>query len=224
MPYTKTTWVDEIPASTPVKYQVVDDVLGEVAGSAAISVVTTITTPGTAVNAANLNKIEAGIESATDTAESAEATADAAAIVADSAFLYALPVLYAVKTTEQSIPGITYTNITGWSAAVVTAGGMEFNSTTGVITFPAGKYIARFQGRFFANATGGREIGVPSGANIITFNRITARAIDGMATTVTGDIHIVVASSLSTAPQAWQNSGGALTLAGASIEVRRIGD
>jgi hypothetical protein len=43
MPYTKTTWTDEIPASTPVKYKVTDDVLGIVASSAKIEVVTSVT-------------------------------------------------------------------------------------------------------------------------------------------------------------------------------------
>lgn len=70
MPYTKTTWTDEIPASSPVKYEIVDDVLGEVAGSATIAPVTSIT-PGTALNATNLNKIETGIETAQAAAEAA---------------------------------------------------------------------------------------------------------------------------------------------------------
>jgi hypothetical protein len=70
MSYTKTTWTDEIPASTPVKYVVTDDVLGEVAGSATIALATPITA-GTPLNATNLNKIETGIETAQATAEAA---------------------------------------------------------------------------------------------------------------------------------------------------------
>ena len=57
--YTKTTWTDEVPETTPVKYKIENDetTLDEVT----ISVVTPVTT-GTAVNAANLNKIEEGID------------------------------------------------------------------------------------------------------------------------------------------------------------------
>lgn len=80
MPYTKTTWTDEIPASTPVKYVVTDDVLGEVAGSATIALVTSVT-PGTALNATNMNKIETGIETAQAAAESIAAAAILKSIV-----------------------------------------------------------------------------------------------------------------------------------------------
>lgn len=59
--YTKTVWTDEVPASTPVKYEIVDDVSGEIAGSATIAPVTGIT-PGTELNATHLNNIEDGVE------------------------------------------------------------------------------------------------------------------------------------------------------------------
>lgn len=61
MSYEKTTWEDEVPDSTPVKYSIVDDVLGEVAGSATITLETGVT-PGTPLSAANLNNIEDGLE------------------------------------------------------------------------------------------------------------------------------------------------------------------
>lgn len=63
MPYTKTDWTDETPDSTPIKYKLTDDTEGVIAESAKIEIVTGITT-GTPLNAANLNKIEEGIETA----------------------------------------------------------------------------------------------------------------------------------------------------------------
>ena len=59
MAYTPTIWINETP-SGPIRYKIVDDVNGEIAGSAVIQPVTPIT-PGTPLNAANLNKIEQGI-------------------------------------------------------------------------------------------------------------------------------------------------------------------
>lgn len=77
MPYSKTTWTDEVPASTPIKYAITGDVEGELSASATIEIVTSVTA-GTAVNATNLNKIETGIETAQAAAEAAQSTATAA--------------------------------------------------------------------------------------------------------------------------------------------------
>lgn len=83
MPYTPTVWTDEVPATTPVKYKITDDTSGILANSAKIEVVTSIT-PGTSVCAANLNKLEEGVEDAMDAAEAAQADADAAQADADA--------------------------------------------------------------------------------------------------------------------------------------------
>ena len=69
MSYSPTTWVNEVPGTTPLKYKITDDVGGVVADSAKIELVTTVT-PGTPINAANLNKIEAELV-ALDTAVAA---------------------------------------------------------------------------------------------------------------------------------------------------------
>lgn len=61
MPYVKTVWTDETPASTPVKYKITDDTGGITNASAKIELVTSVT-PGTPLNATNLNKMEDGIE------------------------------------------------------------------------------------------------------------------------------------------------------------------
>lgn len=76
MPYIKTEWQDEVPGSTPIKYSITDDVSGEIAGSAIIEVVTSIT-PGTPVNAGNLNHMEQGIEDAQAAADEALSTVNA---------------------------------------------------------------------------------------------------------------------------------------------------
>lgn len=60
MTYSKTIWTNEVPATTPVKYAIIGDVEGEISASATIAPVTSIT-PGTALNAANLNHIEDGV-------------------------------------------------------------------------------------------------------------------------------------------------------------------
>jgi hypothetical protein len=75
MPYDKTTWVDEVPDDSPIKYSITDDVEGEIAGSAVIEVETAIT-PGTPLNATNMNKLETGVETAQAAAEAAQDTAD----------------------------------------------------------------------------------------------------------------------------------------------------
>lgn len=65
MPYTKTNWTDEVPASTPVKYKISQVSDGDIATDATIELVTSVT-PGTPVNASNLNKQEQAISDAYD--------------------------------------------------------------------------------------------------------------------------------------------------------------
>ncbi len=64
MSYTPTNWENEVP-SGPLRFQIVDDVAGEIAASAAINLVTAVT-PGTPINSTNLNHIEQGIVDAHD--------------------------------------------------------------------------------------------------------------------------------------------------------------
>jgi len=68
MPYNKTNWENEVPQTTPVKYEIVDDTSGIIAASATIDPVTIIT-PGTPLNSTNLNKLEEGVRVAQETAE-----------------------------------------------------------------------------------------------------------------------------------------------------------
>jgi hypothetical protein len=71
MPYTKQQWTDEAPQEL-VRYSINDDVAGEVAASAEIAVVSSVTA-GSPVNAERLNYMEDGIEAAHDAADAAAA-------------------------------------------------------------------------------------------------------------------------------------------------------
>ena len=84
--YTPTVWEDEVPTSTPVKYSITGDSEGAISASAAIAPVTSIT-PGTPLNATNLNKMETGIKTAQDDANVAIAAAAAAQADADKGVL-----------------------------------------------------------------------------------------------------------------------------------------
>jgi len=79
--YVPTEWVDEVPATTPVKYEIVDDVEGVIGSSLTIAPVTVIT-PGTPLNATTENHQEEGIYNAQEDAN--QALADAAAAQADA--------------------------------------------------------------------------------------------------------------------------------------------
>ena len=65
MSYTPTEWTDEVPASTPVKYTVRDSGGSILYDDVTIEVKTSLT-PGTQLNAANMNKLEGGVEDNAD--------------------------------------------------------------------------------------------------------------------------------------------------------------
>jgi len=79
--YTPTNWVDEVPASTPVKYKLTDAVNGVLGDDVTIEVVTSVT-PGTPLNATTENNQETGIANAQ--ADANQALIDAAAAQADA--------------------------------------------------------------------------------------------------------------------------------------------
>lgn len=78
--YTKTTWTNETPYSTPIKYAITDDSAGVVAASATIELVFPATAEGTPVSATNLNHMEQGIYDARYAANHAEAAAQDALV------------------------------------------------------------------------------------------------------------------------------------------------
>lgn len=105
--YVKINWENEVPSSSPAKYEIVDDSLGEIATSASIQLVTAVTA-GTPLNATNLNHMDDGIFNAQAAADDAQADAtqalaDAAAaqIDADAAQVTATS---ALATAQAAVP------------------------------------------------------------------------------------------------------------------------
>jgi hypothetical protein len=60
--YTKNTWVDEVLATTPTKYQVKNDAGTEVYAGAEISLATAVSVAGSPVNATRMNNIDDGLD------------------------------------------------------------------------------------------------------------------------------------------------------------------
>lgn len=87
--YTPTTWTDEVPGSTPIKYVITDDSLGSIAASATITLATSVTS-GTPINAANLNNLESGVVNAQADANQALTDAAAAQAAANAAIAKSL--------------------------------------------------------------------------------------------------------------------------------------
>lgn len=86
MAYTKTVWVDEVLAGAE-RFDVKDNVGVSIHDNVQIALRTAVTTPGTSINAANLNNMENGIEAiSSGSALSVKGvTGNAAAAVADIA-------------------------------------------------------------------------------------------------------------------------------------------
>ncbi len=115
MPYTKQTWTDEVPSVTPVKFQIVDDVAGQIASSATIEIVTPVT-PGSPLNAAHFNYMETGIETAQSIAEAAISKSIATEI---GQFLYSIGAgVWAAlsKPAVNSFLKITDAGVFSWEA------------------------------------------------------------------------------------------------------------
>lgn len=65
MAYTPTTWADEVPNSSPVRYRITRQDNTVLVDNAIIEVITPVTA-GTPVNASNLNHLEQGLKQASD--------------------------------------------------------------------------------------------------------------------------------------------------------------
>jgi len=109
MPYVKQEWTDEAPSSTPIEYKISQDADGDIAANATIEIVTPVS-PGSPVNAARLNHMEEGIETAQETADEALDTAETAAIVAAAA----IP-----KNLATAIGQLLYSTASGIWAALI---------------------------------------------------------------------------------------------------------
>lgn len=83
MAYTKTTWTDEVLAGAE-RFDIKDDGGTPIYEDVQIVLATTVTTPGTAVDATNLNHIEQGIEDAHSTEKELRSTDDGTLPTADT--------------------------------------------------------------------------------------------------------------------------------------------
>lgn len=105
MPYTPTAWTDEQPSATPIKYKITDDINGIIAPSAIVELLTGVTA-GTALSAANMNKLEQGVVTAQATAESAFAAALTIQAIASAIYPVGSIVAFTVPTNPATLLGI----------------------------------------------------------------------------------------------------------------------
>lgn len=152
MPYTPTTWTDETPATTPIKYKITDDTAGVLADSAKIEVVTSVTA-GTPLDATRLNKLEQGVVDATDTADTA--LAEAQQLAADHV-IHGARVYH--NTAQTIATGVT--TALAFNAERYDTGGVHSTVTdTSRLTAPAaGVYVITGHVTWAANATGNRTL------------------------------------------------------------------
>lgn len=141
--YTKTIWIDEIVTGTP-KYRVTDDGDGVIAGSALIEIISPVT-PGTPLNATNLNHLETGVYNAqaqADIGVTNAATANAAAATAQAKADAAIP-----KNIVTAIGQLIYSTASGVLAALAkpSASAVLQNSAGGTPSWRAIKQTVQIQ-------------------------------------------------------------------------------
>ncbi len=203
MPYTKTTWVDEVPATTPIKYSVTDDVGGVIASSATIAIVTSVTA-GTPINATNLNKHEDAIYDAVVAAEAAAvdaaaATADAAAATADAAA--ALAVVKSQVVEIQIVPvsvDVDGTSGIGYFFIPLAANGMNLIRATAMVdtagTTGATTIQVRNLTKYASNDSLSTAISIASGGTIATAGTVNT-SYDDVSTNDKIKVYITAVST-----------------------------
>lgn len=220
MAYTKTTWVDEVPDSTPVKFSINGDVEGEISASAEIDLVTGVTPPGTPVNAANLNKIETGIEDAHITADAAipKSTLVAAGDIiygsgagvpvrlpksvarksliqndAGSAPMYAgTDVGLVWATGSQNIATATWVTVSAWDASTHDTASFFSGGAPTKLTLPyTGFYMIGLSIAFDTNTTGRREIRISHQGSPLSYSYVSAAPVSGAYTWVQASIPLL---------------------------------
>lgn len=133
------------------------------------------------------------------------------------------------RTSSQSIPDNSWTNVS-WASANVETGGNWWTSGTD-ITVPTGAippgYTSAvlevtFQARFDANGTGVRAIKVFLDGSTVEQSFYTS-AISGETTAVSTTVWAVATSGQVITGAVIQNSGGSLDVTHLSIHVKRVG-
>ncbi len=196
MPYTKTTWVDEVPATTPIKYSVTDDVGGVIASSATIAIVTSVTA-GTPINATNLNKHEDAIYDAVVAAEAA--AVDAAAATADAAA--ALAVVKSQVVEIQIVPvsvDVDGTSGIGYFFVPLAANGMNLIRATAMVdtagTTGATTIQVKNLTKYASNDSLSTAISIASGGTIATAGTVST-SYDDVSTNDKIKVYITAVST-----------------------------
>jgi len=146
MAYVKTTWADEVPNSSPVKYQIIDDINGELGGSATIELVTGVTA-GTPLNATNLNHLEDGLKTAAEDLDTLEAS------VAAGQFLTAEPVSNDIASGTKIVLTCGSTTMNFGDVGYIKSDGKVGLANANVIA-TAGVIVMCADSQILANASG----------------------------------------------------------------------
>jgi hypothetical protein len=127
MAYIETVWQNEVPNGLPLRYRITDFDGTVLATGAMIELLNTIT-PGTPVNATNLNKLEGGVKAAAATADSAVTAASAAQGTANLAKTSAA----AAQTTANTAVAAAATAQTAANTGIGNAAAAQATANTAV--------------------------------------------------------------------------------------------
>lgn len=207
--YTKTTWTNEVPGSTPVKYKLTDDTLGVIANSAKIEVVTSLTA-GTPVNAQNLNNMETGIENAH--IEIAALVTDLAGTVAAQAYTTAAP---SIPTGSSTI--VNFATVTLGASYITTGSNWKFTApVSGIYAIAARLMFTSTEA--WDNIENAAIYINKNGSSAAEIARMYAHRISGVALTMAiQGVHLIsLSASDYISVGAYQNTGAALQLSAIS--------
>ncbi len=165
MTYTPTTWIDEVPGETPVKFVITDDVEGEIAGSATIELATAPLT-GTPYNAANLNHLEQGLVDVEAATVPAILTAKGDLAVASA--VGAAAVLNAGDAGDYLIPDSAETPGLKWSPLITH--GLWTSENWDDPRWPEAGWSSAHQADTTYLVTASSEFGVPVGTKMVLIN------------------------------------------------------
>jgi hypothetical protein len=135
--YTPTQWKNETPDSVPLLYRITNS-SGPVISESALIELLTVVTPGTPVNATNLNHIETGISDAQTTANEATAAAEAAQSLAAAGVSNAAA---AQSTANTAVSAAAAAQATA-NSAVGAASNAQTTANTGVESASAAQTTA----------------------------------------------------------------------------------
>jgi hypothetical protein len=189
--YVKTNWIDEIPASTPVKYRIVDGA-SIIHAEVEITPATTITTPGTAITATRLNNLENGVDSldtlmvniSRETIYLKVLSDDASLSVGDGRMVFTVP----AAVNGMNITSVHIAVYTPSSAGVVTVQVHNLSRSSDILSIP----VTIDQGEFNSYTAAVPAVVAAAQKNLVTGERIRVD-VDGAGTGVRGLDVIILA-------------------------------